>query len=113
MRQGYAPGEQIPTGGFIKIASPVDIGVFQNKHDRAHEEEDGPAPLDPGAHNKIPIYWIVSIERRTVEVFSDPVGQGDLATYAGTPLTFHEGEAVPMELDGSVVGHLDVEEILV
>ena len=63
------------------------------------------------AHNKIPIYWIVSVERRTVEVFSDPVGQGDLATYAGTPLTFHEGEAVPVELDGSVVGHLDVKEI--
>ena len=53
----------------------------------------------------------MSIERRTVEVFTDPVGQGDLATYAGTPLTFHESEAVPVELDGSVVGHLDVKEI--
>ena len=63
------------------------------------------------AHNKIPVYWIMSIERRTVEVFTDPVGQGDLATYAGTPLTFHEGEAVPVELDGSVVGRLDVKEI--
>ncbi len=66
---------------------------------------------DVYAHNKIPIYWIVSIERRTVEVFSGPVGQGDLATYAGTPLTYHEGESVPVELDGSVVGHLDVTEI--
>jgi len=37
-------------------------------------------------------------------------GQGK-ATYAGTPLTFHEGEAVPVELDGSVVGRLDVKEI--
>ena len=59
---------------------------------------------------KIPSYWIVSIEQLTVEVFSSPVGQGDLATYAGTPLTFHEGEAVPVELDGSVVGYLDVKE---
>jgi Uma2 family endonuclease len=63
------------------------------------------------AHNKIAVYWIVSIERRTVEVFSAPAGQGDLATYTGTPLTFHEGEAVPVELDGSVIGHLDVKEI--
>jgi Uma2 family endonuclease len=63
------------------------------------------------AHNKIPVYSIVSIERRTVEVFSDPVGQGDLATYAGAPLTFHEGETVPVELDGSVIGHIDVKEI--
>ena len=57
------------------------------------------------AHIKIPVFWIVSIERRTVDVFSGPVGQGDLATYAGTPLTFYEGEAVPVEPDGSVVGH--------
>jgi hypothetical protein len=53
----------------------------------------------------------VSIERRTVEVFSDPVGQGDLATYAGMPLTFHEGEAVAVELDGVVIGRLNVKEI--
>ena len=53
----------------------------------------------------------MSIERRTVEVFTAPAGQGDLATYAGTPVTYREGEAVPVELDGSVVGHLDVNEI--
>jgi hypothetical protein len=64
------------------------------------------------AHNKIPFYWIVSIERRTVEVFTDPVGQGDLATYAGTPVTYHEGDAVPVEIDGSMIGHVDVNEIL-
>jgi hypothetical protein len=63
------------------------------------------------AHNTIPIYWIVSIERRTIEVFSGPVGHGDLATYAGTPLTFHEGEAIPVGLDGSMLAHLDVTEI--
>ncbi len=63
------------------------------------------------AHNKIPVYWIVHVERRTVEVFTIPAGQGDLATYAAPPLLFHEGETVPVELDGSVLGHLDVKEI--
>jgi hypothetical protein len=63
------------------------------------------------AHNRIPVYWIVSIERRTIEVFTSPVGEGDLATYAGTPVTFHEGEAVPVDVDGSVLGQLDVTEI--
>ena len=43
--------------------------------------------------------------------FTAPAGQGDLATYAGTPVTYREGEAVPVELDGAVVGHLDVNEI--
>ncbi len=63
------------------------------------------------AHHRIPVYWIVNIERRTIEVFTNPVGQGDLATYAAMPLTCHEGEAIPVELDGSVVGHLDVTEV--
>jgi Uma2 family endonuclease len=64
------------------------------------------------AHNKIPVYWIVSIERQTIEVFTSPAGEGDLATYVGTPLVFHEGEAVPVELDGAVLGELAVKEIL-
>jgi hypothetical protein len=59
----------------------------------------------------IPVDWIVSLERRTVEVFTNPVGQGDLATYAGTPLVFREGDAVPVQLDGTVIGQLDVREI--
>ena len=53
----------------------------------------------------------MSIERRTVEVFTGPVGQRNLATYAGTPLALHEGEAVPVELDGTLVGCVDVTEI--
>ena len=63
------------------------------------------------AHNKIPVYWIASIERRTIEVFTNPVGQADLATYAGTPCAFVEGESVPVELDGRVVSHVDVKDI--
>ncbi len=36
----------------IKIASAVDIGVFQNEHDPAHEEEDEPLPLGPEQFQK-------------------------------------------------------------
>jgi Putative restriction endonuclease len=88
----------------------TDVALLVEASHKTYASDRG-RKLPRYAHNKIPIYWIVSIERRTVEVFSGPVGQGDLATYAGTPLTFHEGEAVPVEVDGSVVGHLDVTEI--
>ena len=64
------------------------------------------------AHNRIPVYWIVNVKRRTVEVFTNPVGQGDLATYAATPRVFHDGDSVPVEVDGTVVGLLSVAEIL-
>ena len=47
----------------------------------------------------------------TIEVFTNPVGQGDLATYAARPLLYHEGDSIPVEIDGSVAGHLSVSEI--
>ncbi len=87
----------------------IDVALLVEVSHKTYARDRG-WKLPRYAHNKIPVYWIMSIERRTVEVFTEPVGQGDLATYAGTPLTFHEGEAVPVELDGSVVGHLDVKE---
>jgi Uma2 family endonuclease len=111
------------------VPSP-DIAVLRGSFDRLKEDllkgpdvtllvevshktytRDRYRKLPRYAHNKIPVYWIVSIERRTVELFTCPAGQGDLATYAATPRVFHEGDAVPVELDGAVVGHLDVTEI--
>jgi Uma2 family endonuclease len=88
----------------------TDVALLVEVSHKTYARDRG-RKLPRYAQNKIPVYWIVSMERRTVEVFSGPVGQGDLATYAGTPLVFEEGEAVPVELDGHVVGHLDVSEI--
>jgi Uma2 family endonuclease len=88
----------------------TDVALLVDVSHKTYASDRG-RKLPRYAHNKFPVYWIVSIERRTVEVFTNPVGQGDLATYAATPLTLHEGEAIPVMLDGSVVGHLDVAEI--
>jgi hypothetical protein len=102
----------VPGFGLLKddLLKGNDVALLVEVSHKTYARDRG-RKLRRYAHNKIPVYWIVNIERRTVEVFSGPVGQGDLATYAGTPLTFHEGEAVPVELDGSIVGHLDVTEI--
>ena len=88
----------------------TDVALLIDVSHKTYASDRG-RKLPRYAHNKIPVYWIVSIERRTVEVFSDPVGVGELATYAGTPLVFREGKAVPVELDGTIVGRLDVKEI--
>src|SRR6202042_959158 len=105
-RVGVTPTEdQHLLHGAPRFPSLVDVSHKTYAGDRGRK-------LPRYAHNKIPIYWIVSIARRTVEVFSGPVGSCDLATYAATPLTYHEGETVPVELDGIVVGHLEVTEIL-
>jgi Uma2 family endonuclease len=88
----------------------TDVALFVGVSHKTYVSDRG-RKLPRYAHNKVPVYWIVSIERWAVEVFSGSVGQSDLATYAATPLMFHEGEAIPVELDGSVVGHLDVTEL--
>jgi hypothetical protein len=64
------------------------------------------------AHNRIPIYWIVHLARRTIEVFSSPVGYGDLATYAGPSYVFAEGDEVPVVLDGVEVHRFPVSDLL-
>ena len=63
------------------------------------------------AHNKIPVYWIVSIERRTVEVFTAPSARG---TWRPTPARRSPiAKARPCRWSWTVPwsGHLDVNEI--
>ena len=93
-----------------ELLKGADVALLVQVSHKTYARDRG-GKLPRYAHNKIPVYWIVSIERRTIEVFTGPVGRDDLATYAGTPTTYHEGESVPVELDGSVVGHLDVTEV--
>ena len=54
------------------------------------------------ARDSIPVYWIVNIPDRRVEVYTDPTGPGDAPRYA-TARTFGPGDAVPVELDGQAV----------
>ena len=109
-----SPDVAVLRGNFDRLKNDLlkgtDVALLVEVSHKTYARDRG-WKLPRYAHNKIPVYWVVGIERRTVEVFTGPAGQDDLATYAGTPLVFHEGEAVPVELDGSVVGHLDVKEI--
>jgi Uma2 family endonuclease len=93
-----------------ELLKVTDVALLVEVSHKTYRRDRG-RKLPRYAHNKVPMYWIVNIERRTVEVFSGPIGQGDLATYAGTPLVFHEGERVPVDLDGHVVGHVEVSDI--
>ena len=111
---GFPPDVAVVRGNFDLLRDDLlkgaDVALLIEVSHKIYASDRG-RRLHRYAHNKIPVYWIVTVERRTIEVFSGPVGQGDLATYAGTPLMFHEGDAIPVELDGAVVGHVDVTEI--
>ena len=55
----------------------------------------------------IPVYWIVNLIDRVVEVYSTPVG----GAYA-TPTVLGEGELVEVEVAGQVVGTIAVASLL-
>ncbi len=55
----------------------------------------------------VPVYWIVNLVDRQVEVYTDPVPGG----YA-TRTDFRPGQRVPVVIDGREVGQIAVDDIL-
>jgi Uma2 family endonuclease len=60
---------------------------------------------------RVPVYWIVDLNRRQLEVHTEPTGEGEAALYARTQ-TFGPDDEVPLILDGREVGRFPVREIL-
>lgn len=90
--------------------SPADLALVVEVSDSSLDfDQDDKARLY--ARDRIPVYWIVNLPERRVEVYTDPTGPGDEPRYA-TVRHFPTGTAVPAELDGQTVGTIPVDEIL-
>lgn len=59
----------------------------------------------------IPVYWIVSLVDRQIEVYSQPTGPGESPGYAVCQI-FASGTHVPVVVDGREVGRVAVDDIL-
>jgi Uma2 family endonuclease len=64
------------------------------------------------AQAAVPIYWIVNLRERQVEVRTDPTGTGPTATYRSRQ-DYGETESVPLVLDGAEIGRIPARELLV
>ena len=60
---------------------------------------------------KVPVYWIVNLGERVIEVHSDPTGRGKTARYRVTE-RFAEGDSIPVVLGGTQAGKIAVKDIL-
>jgi Uma2 family endonuclease len=60
---------------------------------------------------RVPVYWIVDLNRRQLEVHTEPTGEGQAAVYARTQI-FGPDDEVPLTLDGREVGRFPVRDIL-
>jgi Uma2 family endonuclease len=62
------------------------------------------------ARNKVPVYWIVNLIDRRIEVYMNPRG-GRVPTYR-TRTEYARGTAVPVVVAGKAVGTIPVNEVL-
>lgn len=58
-----------------------------------------------------PVYWIVNIPDRQIEVYTQPSGPAAVPQYAQMDI-YKEGDRVPVVLDGNEVGRISVTEVL-
>jgi Uma2 family endonuclease len=129
----------LPSGWFVdsqealptEDSSPEpDVTVIRGRRRNYEAEHPGPAdtPLvvevadtslavDRGvklrlyARAVVPVYWIVNLVDRQVEVYSDPTGPVDEPTYRNRQ-DFGPEATLPIVLDGQEVGRLRVGDLL-
>ena len=59
----------------------------------------------------IPVYWVVNVVDRVIEVFTQPSGPCDAPAYAKTD-TYAVGTDVPLVIDGTTVGTIAVADVM-
>jgi Uma2 family endonuclease len=89
---------------------PADLGlvveVSESSLDRDQQDK-----TRIYARDTIPVYWVVNLVDRRVEVHTDPTGPGDNPRYH-TLRVFPSGATVPVELDGVTVGTVPVDDLM-
>jgi len=60
---------------------------------------------------RIPVYWIVNLLERQIEVYTDPSGPAEQPDY-GHRQDFHAADNVPLVIEGREIGHIAVADLL-
>jgi Uma2 family endonuclease len=93
-----------------RLARGSDVALLVEVSDTSYTKDSGPK-LRRYAAYRIPVYWIVDLNRRIVEVRTGPYGKGKQSGYAHCDV-YREGDMVPVGLDGQEVGRVAVSDLL-
>jgi Uma2 family endonuclease len=93
-----------------RLAQASDVALLVEIADTSYKKDSGPK-LRKYASFRIPVYWIIDLNRRLVEVHGQPFGKGSQAGYARCD-TYFAHEHVPVVLAGSEVGQIAVADLL-
>lgn len=90
--------------------TPADIGLLVEVSDSSLDiDVDDKTRIY--ARAGVPVYWVVNIPDRRVEVYAAPDPAATPPAYRTRQL-FHPGDAVPLVLDGNAVGSVAVADVL-
>jgi Uma2 family endonuclease len=126
----------IPIGFTYRVEQPVrvsdhdepepDFSIVRGTDDDYQDRHPGPAdvavlievsesslPRDRGkrlstnARCGIPVYWIINLVERRIEVYTDPRPEG-----YGLCTVYREGQAIPVVIGGAEFGPIPVDQLL-
>jgi Uma2 family endonuclease len=89
---------------------PSDFGLLGEVAESTLDEDRD----DKGriyARANLPVYWIINLVDRQVEVYTDPRPADPVPAYA-TRTDYRPGDSVPLVLDGQTVAHVPVADLL-
>jgi Uma2 family endonuclease len=99
-----------PRSFLAKHPVPADLGlVVEVSNTSLDSDRDDKIPMY--ARDGIPVYWIVNLVDRQVEVYEQPTGASPSPTY-GTQRQYKPGDSVPVVLGGVSVGKIPVVDVL-
>jgi Uma2 family endonuclease len=89
-----------------RIPEPADVALLVEVSDSSRHPDRGPT-LSAYAGGGIPVYWIVSLVDRQVEVDTDPGPNGYQSR-----VDYKPGQHVPLAIDGQALQAIAVDDIL-
>jgi Uma2 family endonuclease len=93
-----------------RLAQAADVALVVEVADTSYRKDSGPK-LRRYATYQIPVYWILDLKRRVLEVRCQPFGQGQQAGFARCD-RYRETDLAPVILDGQEVGRILVADLL-
>lgn len=90
--------------GPADTALVIEVAASSLQHDRTNKARIY-------ARAGIPVFWVVNVIDRVIEVYTQPSGPADAPAYAYRQ-DYPVGTAVPVVLDGTPVGTIPVAEVM-
>jgi Uma2 family endonuclease len=90
--------------------NPAEVGLVIEAADSSLDQ-DRNVKKPMYAEARIPTYWIVNLIETVIEVYTDPSGPSAQPDYANRQ-DFHNGDEVPLILDGREIARIPVSSLL-